>query len=144
MGPCKFRGSSGRKQDAIFRYHSFGNDSVYELRLWLAPITSGQDLVWVGQVRHFFTLGSKKTRFDPDVDNARNFALQNFFYGQTLARLAWVAGEDVVPVDSFWTNFVRPPYFTDGHRTVLWLSGDPVSVLETEILDWDHLPGWRQ
>ena len=134
----------GRKQDGIFRYHSQADDSVFELRLWLAPFTSGQERIWIGQVRHFYTFGPSNLRFDPDVDTARNFGLQNFFYGQTLRKLAWISGEDVVPVDSFWSSLIKPPYFTDGHCVVLWLSGEPVSVLKTEVLNWDASPGWKQ
>lgn len=140
------RGSNflfGRKQDAIFRYYSFGDDSVFELRLWLAPFTSGQGRIWVGQVRHFFTLGTAKVRFDPDVDTARNFALQNFFYGRSLAQLGWVFGEHVVPADSFWENLDQSHFFTDGYRVVLWLSGEPVSVISSTVLDWDNPPEWR-
>jgi len=140
------RGSNflfGRQQDAIFRYHSSADDSIYELRLWLAPITSRQDRIWVGQVAHLFTLGSKKTQIDPDVDAARNFALQNFIYGQTVGKLAWISGDDVVPFESFWGSVDRPPYFTDGYGTVLWLSGDPVSVRDAENLDWDNPPEWK-
>jgi hypothetical protein len=140
------RGSNflfGRKQDAIFRYYSFGGDSVYELRLWLAPFTSGQDRIWVGQVSHFFTLGTAKARFDPDVDTARNFALQNFFYGRTLAQLGWVSGEHVMPADSFWANLDQQRYFTDGYRIILRLSGKPVSMVDSESMDWDNPPGWR-
>ena len=134
----------GRKQDAIFSYHSQADDSVFELRLWLAPFMSGQERVWVGQVRHFYTFGSRKLRFDPDVDTARDFALQNFFYGRSIAKLAWVFGEDVVPVDSFWSSLVKPPYFSNGYGIVLWLSGDPVSLLSSQALDWDNPPGWKR
>jgi hypothetical protein len=130
----------GRKQDAIFRYESRADDSVYELRLWLSPMLSGKDRVWVGQVRHFYSYGAF-TRFDPDVDNARSFALQHLIYGQALERLAWVSGEAVVPVESFWRNLIRPAFFTDGYRIVLWLSEEPVSLEEIIAYDWDTPPG---
>jgi len=134
----------GRSQDAIFRYHRSFGDSFYELRLWLAPMMSGDDRVWAGQVRHFFSSASVINRFDPDVDNARNFAFQNMIYGQSLESLAWIAGEEVAPVESFWTNLIRSPFFSDGYRVVLWLSGDPVSMLDTTVVDWDRPPGWNK
>lgn len=56
--------------------------------------------------------------------------------------LAWVSGTEIVPVESFWANPVRPAFFTDGHRIVLWLSDDPVSVLDVVTLDWDNPPAW--
>jgi len=134
----------GRAQDAIFRYHSLFGDSFYELRLWLAPMTFGDDRVWAGQVRHFFSSGSSINRFDPDVDNARSFAVQNFMYGQSLESVAWIAGKEVAPVESFWTKLIESPFFSDGYRTVLWLSGDPVSLLDTSVIDWDRPPGWNR
>ena len=134
----------GRKQDAIFRYESFTDDRVYELRLWLAPITAGEKEVWVGQVRHYFTVGSPKWRSDPDVDTARNFALQNFFYGQALKQQAWVSSDRITPFSAYRSDPDSQTHFTDGYRVVLWLSGEPVSMLDIETLDWDTPPGWRQ
>ena len=132
----------GRSQDAIFRYRSMFGDSFYELRLWMAPMTTGSANVWAGQVRHFFSSGSAINRFDPDVDNARDFAFQNLLYGQTLKSTAWVAGKEVAPVESFWTNLIEAPFFSDGYRVVLWLSGDPVSQFDSIPVDWDRPPGW--
>ena len=134
----------GRPQDAIFRYQTVDGDSVYEMRFWLAPIMSGQDRVWAGQIRHFYALGLAKRRFDADVDNARNFALQKFLYGQSLQAMAWVSGEEVIPVTSFWERLINRPYFTDGYRAVLWLSGEPSSALDIEVRDWDAPPGWKR
>lgn len=130
----------GRQQDAIFRRESRIDDSYYELRLWLAPVMSGENRVWAGQVRHFFGFGKSTSRTDPDVDHARNYALQSFLYGQALEKLGWVAGQEVVPVQSFWENLIRPAYFTGGHRVVLWLSGEPLSLADVGSLDWDEPP----
>jgi len=130
----------GRQQDAIFRHESSVDDSYYEIRLWLAPMTAGEDRVWAGQVRHFYGSGSSISRIDPDADHARNFALQSCIYGEVIGKLGWVAGEEVVPVDSFWQNLIRPAYFTDGYRIVLWLSGEPRSLADVGALDWDNPP----
>lgn len=105
---------------------------------------SGEDRIWAGQVRHFFGSGSTPSQFDPDVDNARNFAFQNLIYGQTLKSMGWIAGQEVAPVESFWTSLIESPYFSDGYRVVLWLSGDPVSLLDVNSLDWDDPPGWSR
>jgi hypothetical protein len=134
----------GRRQDAIFRYESFDGDSLYELRLWLAPILHGDDRVWVGQVRHFFGFRRAIGLFDPDVDNARNFTLQNLIYGQSLEQLAWVAGEQVLPDESFWAGLRQVPFFTDGYRLVLWLTPDPLSMADIATLDWDSPTGMRR
>ncbi|MCK5326442.1 MAG: LssY C-terminal domain-containing protein [Woeseiaceae bacterium] len=134
----------GRPQDAIFRYQTLDGDSVYEMHFWLAPIMSGPDRVWAGQIRHFYTLGRSFRRFDADVDNARNFAIQKFLYGQSLESLAWLSGEQVVPVTSFWDRLINRPYFTDGYRVVLWLSGEPSSVVDIDVKAWDTPPGWKR
>jgi hypothetical protein len=134
----------GRQQDAIFRHNSGVDDSSYEIRLWLAPAVSGDDRVWVGQVRHFFAFGASISRIDPDVDYARNFALQSFLYGQSVEKLGWVAGTEIVPAASFWDNLLQPAFFTDGYRAVLWLSGEPFSLADVTALDWDNLSDLNQ
>ena len=134
----------GREQDAIFRYETVGGDGFYELRFWKAPFRSEGDEVYVGQARHFFRWIGTVTRMDADVDNARNFAAQKLLYGQTLKANAWVAGKEVVPVTSFWNKLVDTPYFTDGHRVVLWLSAEPVSLFDIEVNVWDSPPRWMK
>jgi hypothetical protein len=134
----------GRQQDAIFRHNSKVDDSSYEIRLWLAPVLSGEVRIWVGQVRHFFAYGASISRIDPDVDHARNFALQSLVYGQSVEKLGWVAGTKIDPVASFWDNLLRPAFFTDGQRTVLWLSGEPFSFANITALDWDDAPDLNQ
>ena len=129
-----------RPQDAIFRYESRVDDSIYEMRVWLAPLRVDGDPVWLAQVRHYYNTAGFRIA-DPDIDNARSFALQNLVYGQALRQYAWIAGDEVVPVESFWQNPVRPPYFTDGERLVLWLDAEPVSMDEVEFLRWDEAPG---
>jgi hypothetical protein len=134
----------GREQDAIFRYETVGGDGFYELRFWKAPFRSAVDDVYVGQARHYFRWIGSVTRFDADVDNARNFAAQKFLYGQTITGSAWVAGKEVVPAASFWDQLVKTPYFTDGYRVVLWLSADAVSMFEIDMKRWDAPPRWME
>ena len=134
----------GREQDAIFRSETVGGDGFYELRFWKAPFRSGADDVYVGQARHFFRWIGSVTRLDADVDNARNFAIQKFLYGQAITATAWIVGKEVVPVTSFWDTLARAPYFTDGYRMVMWLSADPVSMFEIDVKSWDTPPRWLQ
>jgi hypothetical protein len=134
----------GREQDAIFRYTTVGGDGFYELRFWKAPFTSDSEDVYVGQARHFFRWIGPVTRMDADVDNARNFAAQKFLYGQALKGNAWIAGREVVPATSFWDNLIDKPYFTDGYRTVMWLSAEPVSMFDIQLNEWDSPPKWMK
>ncbi|MCJ7557229.1 MAG: LssY C-terminal domain-containing protein [Gammaproteobacteria bacterium] len=134
----------GRSQDAMFKYESFGGDSNYEIRFWLAPMMSDQNRVWVGQIRHFYSRGGAFPRLDADVDNARDFAIQKFLYGQALRALGWLSGKEVIPADSLWDRLLNTQYFTDGFRIVLWLSAEPYSVSEIDVKNWDPAPGWKQ
>jgi hypothetical protein len=134
----------GREQDAIFRYETIGGDGFYELRFWRAPFRSGANRVWVGQARHFYRLIGSVNRLDADVDNARNFAIQKLLYGQAIMSIAWIAGKEVVPASSFWDSLIRPSYFSDGYRVVLWLSAEPISMLDLQVKKWDLPPKWLQ
>lgn len=127
----------GRKQDAIFRHTTGGSSGEYTLRLWLAPVKLGEDRVWAGAIKQVLTHRWIVPRDDPDVDNARDFLSQNLWYSQALLKIGRVTGPEVVPVENFWANLLETRYFTDGVRNVYWLSGDPVSLLDTESVDWD-------
>jgi hypothetical protein len=130
----------GRPQDATFRYGSSINDGHYELRLWLAPLRLEDQSVALGQVKYVIDHRWITTRPDPDVDNARNFMLQNLWYSQSLLKYGWISGDEVVPVENWWLSFQDDPYFTDGYRAVFWISGQPVSLLEAVSADWEVLP----
>ena len=132
-----------RTQDAIFRYESRVDDSIYEMRAWLAPLLVDGERVWLAQVRHYYRTAGFRIA-DPDIDNARSFALQNLVYGQALRQYAWLSGDEIVPVESFWQNPVRPPYFTDGERVVVWLDPEPVSMDDIRVLRWDDTPESEQ
>ena len=130
----------GRKQDATLRYQSSVDDGYYEMRVWLAPFKYGDEFVWIGQTQHFYSLIGKLVVFDPDIDNARDFLIQNVMYGQALEKFAWVSGSEVVPAETFFRNLTRPEFFTDGHRVALWLTAEPYSMVEIDTLDWDNPP----
>jgi hypothetical protein len=134
----------GREQDAIFRYETIGGDSFYELRFWKAPFRANGKDVYAGQARHFYRWIGSVQRLDADVDNARNFAIQKFLYGQAITKTAWLAGREVVPVTSFWDSLITPPYFSDGYRMVMWLSAEPVSILDIDTMNWDGPPRWLE
>ena len=127
----------GRKQDAIFRYGGNIKDGYYELRLWLSPNTANGQRMWVGHVKHVIDHPWVNPRPDPDIDIARSFLLQNLWYSQSLSQYGWIAGDPVVPSESNWPGLGKSTHFTDGSRAVLWLSGDPVSLLDVENVGWD-------
>ena len=134
----------GRDPDAIFRIQRNNSVDRNELRLWLAPMLVDGEEVWLGQVTNFVGQRSyiEKVFFgahlDPDVDEARGFLLQNIWYSQGLQTFAWSDTGQQVPFDQPGTDFNGNPFFTDGFRSVLWLSGTSYSLLDTTLLDWDQ------
>jgi len=47
----------------------------------------------------------------------------------------------VVSIDEPKKDVMGAEYFTDGYRIVMWPSGSPVSLLETDYVAWDNPPG---
>jgi len=134
-----------RPPDAVFR-KSRGKSKTSErneLSLWMAPVRTDGKAVWIAQIKHaigrlyqineiFF--GSAQ---DPDVDDGRNFLLQNLWYSQTLEAVAYSKTGKVVPMGNPATDFNDNPFFTDGIRIVMWLSGNPVALQDTRNMQWD-------
>ena len=134
-----------RPPDAVFR-KSRGKTKTTErneLSLWLTPLHTDGKEVWIAQIKHaigrryeineiFF--GSAQ---DPDVDDGRNFLLQNLWYSQTLEAFAYTKTGKVVAMEDPDVDFNNNPFFTDGIRIVMWLSGDPVALQDTRNMHWD-------
>ncbi|MBW2418774.1 MAG: LssY C-terminal domain-containing protein [Deltaproteobacteria bacterium] len=136
----------GRPPDAVFRIRRGGMYDRNELRLWLAPMRVGDEPVWLAQITHYIgqTTPIGRALFDPrldrDIDDGRNYMLQIMWYSQGLEAFAWQSAGEVVPIDEMREDYKGAAYFTDGFRAVLWLSGDPVSLLETRHMAWDVPP----
>jgi hypothetical protein len=138
----------GRPPDAIFRKGRGGttlSPNRNEMGVWLAPILVKGKPVWMAQIKHAigrrFEIGEMflTVRLDPDVDDGRNYLLQNLWYSQSLALFAQSASGTPVPRETPAEDFKGSPFFTDGYRFVLWVSGDPVALDEAQTLDWDHV-----
>lgn len=134
----------GRPPDAVFRKKRGKKTDRNELSLWLAPVRNNGQAVWMAQLKHaigrryqideiFF--GSAQ---DPDVDDGRNFILQNLWYSGSLDAAAFTTTGKVVPSDTPVMDFNNNPFFSDGGRVVLWLSGDPVAMQDVQRIDWDE------
>ncbi len=149
LDPAQAQYLFGRVPDAVFRLQRRGSVDRNELHVWLAPWLLDGDQIWMAQITHF--IGRRNplpqvlfgARFDPDMDDGRNYVLQNFWYSQGLKQFAWVDYGDAVPIEQVRENFFGAQYFSDGHRIVLWLSGVPVSLIETLSLEWDEPPELR-
>jgi len=130
----------GRTADAVFRTTRPETGSRSELRLWMAPMQVDKQPVWVGDVIHLLEDSDGSISSDPDIDDARDFFLQDLWYSQGLAQFAWVQGPNVVPMDQPKKDILGHEYFTDGYRIVMWPSSTPFSLLEVNYLPWDNPP----
>jgi hypothetical protein len=79
-------------------------------------------------------------KIDPDVDETRDFLIQDLWYSQGLAKVAYVKGVGPAPISEPRGNLTGDPYFTDGLRAVLWVSSAPVKMEAVEILKWQIPP----
>ena len=135
-----------RPPDAVFRKgRSDKKGESIELLLWLSPVAVDGVPVWAVSVRHaigrLFEIGENffGIRFDPDTDNSRNFVLQDVWYGRSLRSYAWSQSGKRVPETAPVSGLNGNVWFADGFRVVLWLSGEPVSLMDAHSRNWDNI-----
>jgi hypothetical protein len=120
---------SGRCQDfALQRARQTINERLH-LRLWMVPLRFQGKPVWIGQIsRDIGVRFTPKTwnltthRIDPNVDDARDYLLDDLMEGGRVARVGYVAGVGVAARTAPGRNLTGDPYFTDGLRAVAILS----------------------
>jgi hypothetical protein len=131
----------GRLPDAVFRIQRNKDTDRNRLHLWLAPIRIDGKEVWMAQVSHFIGQRTRLeqaifgTRNDPNIDEGRDFFLQNMWYSQSLKQFTWLEIREPIPVEKALRDFNGSEYFTDGRLTMTWVSGVPVSLIETKEID---------
>lgn len=135
----------GRGQDVALQK---ARDTINErnhLRLWMTHLRLDGKPVWIGQISR--DIGMRFTRktitthkIDPDVDEARNYLLQDLWYSQGLSAYSYVTGAVAAPYEEPRGNLTGDPYFTDGLRAVMWVSGEPRDMEEVEYLAWEVPP----
>jgi len=131
----------GRRQDVALQRIRENIHERNHFRLWLAPMTFRGQTVWVGQIsRDIGVRFSKKTitthKIDPDVDETREFLVENLAYNQVLKQFAYVGGVGETPMDQPRGNLTGDPWFTDGMRVVLWIPSELTDLDDIEYLDW--------
>ncbi len=135
----------GRAQDVAFQR---ARSSIHErnhLRLWLTPMRFKGKFVWIGQISRDigvrFTWKTITThKIDPDVDETRDFLIQDLWYSQGLETFGYVKGVGAAPYSEPRGNLTGDPYFTDGNRAVLWVSSQPAAFSEVGWIDWETPP----
>jgi hypothetical protein len=135
----------GRPQDVAFQWTRENIHERNHLRLWLTPIRYRGTPVWIGQISR--DIGVRFTRrtitthkIDPDVDETREYLLENLAYSQALKAVGYVRGVGEAPFDAPRGNLTGDPYFTDGYRVVLWVASTPTDIAGIEVLPWRQPP----
>ena len=100
-------------------------------------------LVWLGQIsRDIGVRWTSKTitthKIGPDVDETREYLLEDLAYAQALRKFAYVGGVGKVPIDQPKGNLTGDPWFSDGYRLVLWLTSQPVDIQDVTYEEWRH------
>jgi hypothetical protein len=136
----------GRHQDVALQKARGTVNERNHMRLWLAPVTSSGQEVWVGQIsRDIGVKLSSKTlvthKIDPIIDESRMALLLDAAASQSMERLAFVKGVGVSSYASPRTNYTLDPYYTDGLRLVLFLSEEFIALDHIGWVDWEIPPG---
>lgn len=134
----------GRRQDVAFQRSRPNLSQRNHLRLWRAPFTVEGSPVWIGQVSR--DIGIRLTTrsptltthvIDPMVDESRQFVLESLLYRFRISDFGFTRASPPVPRDHPRKNLTGDPYFTDGLRLVVILSGNPVSPERVRNLGWE-------
>jgi len=135
----------GRRQDIALQK---ARSTVHErnhLRLWLTPYTWEGRQVFLGQISRDigirFTTQSPTIsthKIDPQVDEARDYLLEDLILSGFVEKIGFVKGVGPASQDAPRHNLTGDPYYTDGYRAVIVISGDPVDLNDLEILPWEH------
>jgi len=131
----------GRPQDVAFQK---ARDNIHErnhLRLWMTPGRYLGYPVWIGQISRdigvrFTTKTITTHKIDPNVDETREFLLEDLAYAQALKKIGYVKGVGEVPMDQPKGNLTGDPWFSDGYRLVLWVTSVPTELDDVELLPW--------
>ncbi len=132
----------GRRPDGTFAKSRADGSERKELRLWLAPMLIDGERVWLGQASQELNASQDAAdayRIDPDIDQARDYVLQDFWYSQSVSRAGFIEAETPVSIDTPRDTFSGSRYFTDGLRIVMWIADQPIGLDEAEVLLWETL-----
>lgn len=130
----------GRSQDfALQRARQVINERLH-LRLWLTPMRFKGRPVWVGQIsRDIGVRFTPKTwnltthKVDPDVDDARDYLLDELLESGRVGLVGYVPGAQAADRTSPRHNLTGDPYFTDGLRAVIEFADGPTAPT---IINW--------
>jgi hypothetical protein len=120
----------GRSQDVALQRARHSINERLHLRLWLTQLRFQGQPVWLGQVsRDIGVRFTTKTwnltthRIDPDVDEARDYVVEDLLQAEHLQAAGYVEGVGECSATAPRHNLTGDPYHTDGRRAVVLLSG---------------------
>lgn len=119
----------GRSQDfALQRIRNSINERLH-LRLWATPLRYQGQCVWIGQVSRdigvritWRTWNLTTHRIDMDVDEARDYVVEDLMHVGRLEMAGYVDGVGPCDRTTPRRNLTGDPYCTDGKRAVVFLS----------------------
>jgi hypothetical protein len=131
---------NGRPQDfALQKARETINERLH-LRLWLSPLRFHGQPVWIGQIsRDIGVRFTPKTwnltthKVDPDVDDARDYLLDNLLESGRVSLVGYVPGAQAASPTAPRHNLTGDPYFTDGLRAVVMFA--PTQTKPT-LVNW--------
>jgi hypothetical protein len=129
----------GREPDFVLRKQSQVEDPATWIRVWLTPIRFQGQSVYVVQVGRpvggrFAMRHAENLVLDKDVDQARNFLIQDMMYSGGLDKLGFVVGAG----EKSNVTLNAAHYYTDGLRAVVFFATRPLSLSDVQFLDWEH------
>jgi len=131
-----------REQDITLQKVRRNVDERNHMRLWRAPVNVNGDPVWVGQISR--DIGVKLSgvtgithKIDPLVDEARLYVTLDLMASGSLQAIGYARGVGPAGRSSGRTNYTKDPYYTDGNRAVLFVSGSRVPRNQIKYLDWE-------
>ncbi|WP_424458369.1 LssY C-terminal domain-containing protein [Ottowia sp.] len=133
----------GRPQDFAMQRARASISQRNHLRLWLTPLQVNSAPVWIGQISR--DIGVKVTTrsptftthvIDPDVDESRDYLLQDMLMTSNVARWGYGAGVGEASQDKPRVNLADDPYFTDGRRLVVFVAQSPRAMQDAEFFQW--------
>jgi LssY C-terminus len=131
---------AGRQQDLALQRARLSLNQRLHLRLWATNAHLDGAPVWIGQVSR--DIGVRFTPrtwnltthlIDSDVDEARNYVLNDLLVAERVARLGFVPGVEAAAANAPRHNLTGDAYFTDGLRAVAVLSPTPTAP---SVLSW--------
>lgn len=120
-----------READIVGRKQAQTGSSATWIRVWATPMLFDGKPVYVAQVGRpvggrFASGEARSTVLHDDVDEARNFMVQDMIYSGGVEKLGFITG----------AGEAGAHYHTDGLRAVLFFGTRPLSLSDVEVLDW--------